>query len=53
MSVLGLRNNGFNEVKIVFNDIIWFDRDSVLTTLKNTNYHILYINNLSKITFKY
>lgn len=52
MSVLGLGNNGFNEVKIMFNDIIWFGRDSVLNTLKNTNYHTLYINNISKIQFK-
>jgi hypothetical protein len=53
MSVLGLGNNGFNEVKIMFDDIIWFWGDSVLNTLKNTNYHTLYINNISKIQFKY
>ena len=39
MSVLGLRNSGFNEVKIMFNDIVWFGGDSVLNTLKNTKYH--------------
>jgi hypothetical protein len=53
MSVLGLGNSGFNEVKIMFNDIIWFWGDSVLNTLKNTNYHTLYINNISKIQFNY
>ena len=53
MSVLDLRNNGFNEVKIMFDDIILFWGDSVLNTLKNTNYHTLYINNISKIQFKY
>ena len=52
MSVLGLRNNYFNEVKIMFNDIICCGRDSVLNTLKNTNYHTLYINIISKIQFK-
>ena len=53
MSVLGLRNSGFNEVKIMFNDIVWFGGDSVLNTLKNTKYHTLYINIISKIQFKH